>query len=122
MVVEIVEGKRQSWGKCGASQCNQRRLCGVVILCREGWLRGSSQTSAGCRDSLSQFGGVEWKQLWQSVELLVAAANFRPRTFALRRAVGAGITAILVCTHSHQRLYVPPTYFLYFFFIGDMSP
>jgi len=40
--VEIVEGKGQSWDKCGASRCN-RGFCGVIILCREGWRRGSSQ-------------------------------------------------------------------------------
>ena len=36
MEIEIVEGNRQFWGKCGASHCNQRGLCGVIILCREG--------------------------------------------------------------------------------------
>jgi len=41
--VEIVEGKGQFWGKCGASHCNQRGLCGIVVLCRDGRSRGSSQ-------------------------------------------------------------------------------
>ena len=43
--VEIVGGKRLAYfrHKCGASHCNQWELCGVVILCREGWRRGSSQ-------------------------------------------------------------------------------
>jgi len=36
--VEIVEGEGFG-GKCGASHCNQWGLCGVVILCREGWRR-----------------------------------------------------------------------------------
>jgi len=43
MEVEIVEGKGQFGGKCGAFHCNQRGLCGIVILCCEGWRRGSSQ-------------------------------------------------------------------------------
>jgi len=30
-------------GKYGASNCNQWGLCGVVILCREGWRPGSSK-------------------------------------------------------------------------------
>jgi len=34
-------------GKCGASHCNQLGLCGVVILCREGWRRSSSQITLG---------------------------------------------------------------------------
>jgi len=34
--VEIVKGKAQFGGKCGASQCNQWRLCGIVILCHKG--------------------------------------------------------------------------------------
>jgi len=35
---------RGSFGcKCGTSHCNQWGLCGVAILCREGWRRGSSQ-------------------------------------------------------------------------------
>jgi len=28
-------------GKCGASHCNQWGFCGLVVLCREGWRRGS---------------------------------------------------------------------------------
>jgi len=40
--------ERGSFGsKCGPSHCNQRGLCGVVILCREGWRRGSSQITSG---------------------------------------------------------------------------
>ena len=30
-----------------ASHCNQLRLCGVVILCHEGWRCGSSQITLG---------------------------------------------------------------------------
>jgi len=33
--------------KCGASHCNQWGLRSVVILCREGWLRGCSQITLG---------------------------------------------------------------------------
>ena len=43
--MEIVEGKGSFGGKCGASHSNQWGLCGVVILCREGWRRGSSHIS-----------------------------------------------------------------------------
>ena len=44
MGVEIVEGKEHFLrvSKCGAGHCNQWRLCGVVILCHDGWQRGSS--------------------------------------------------------------------------------
>jgi len=35
------------WGKRVASYCNQWGLCGVVILCREGWRRGSAQATLG---------------------------------------------------------------------------
>jgi len=35
-------GKGSFGGKCWAFHCNQWGLCGVVILCREGWRRGSS--------------------------------------------------------------------------------
>jgi len=36
-------------GKCrpNASHCNQWGLCGVVILCHEGWRRGSSRITLG---------------------------------------------------------------------------
>jgi len=34
-------------GKCGASHCHQRGLCGVVVLCREGWRHGLSQINFG---------------------------------------------------------------------------
>jgi len=34
-------------GKCEASYCNQCGFCGVVILHREGWRRGSSQITLG---------------------------------------------------------------------------
>jgi len=34
-------------GKCEASHCNRCRLCCVVILCREGWRRGSSKITSG---------------------------------------------------------------------------
>jgi len=34
-------------GKCGASHCNQWELCGIVILCREGWRCGCSQITLG---------------------------------------------------------------------------
>jgi len=47
MGVVIVEGKGQFGGKCGTSHCNQRELCGVVILCREGWRRGFSESTLG---------------------------------------------------------------------------
>ena len=43
MGVKIVEGKGQFWGKCGASNGH----LGVVILCREGWRRGSLQITMG---------------------------------------------------------------------------
>ena len=37
------KGKALFWGKRWASNCNRWRFCGVVILCRDGWRRGSSQ-------------------------------------------------------------------------------
>jgi len=36
-------GRGSFGGKRGASRCNQWGFCGVVILCREGWRRGSFQ-------------------------------------------------------------------------------
>ena len=44
---ERQEGGGSFGGKCGAFQCNQRGLCGVVILCHEGWRCGSSQITLG---------------------------------------------------------------------------
>jgi len=41
------EREGQFWGKYGASYCYQRGLCGVVIFCRDGWRRGSSQITLG---------------------------------------------------------------------------
>jgi len=38
--VEIIEGK----GAVLGVYCNQWGLCGIVILCRERWRRGSSKT------------------------------------------------------------------------------
>jgi len=40
-------GRGSFGGKCGASHCNQWRLCGVVILYHEGWRRGSSRITLG---------------------------------------------------------------------------
>ena len=40
-------GRGNFGGKCRASHCNQLGLCDVVILCREGWRRGSSRISLG---------------------------------------------------------------------------
>jgi len=40
-------GREVLSGKYGASRCNQWELCGVVILYREGWQRGSSQIILG---------------------------------------------------------------------------
>jgi len=37
------KGRDSVEGKRAASNCNQKGLCGVVILCREGWQCGSSQ-------------------------------------------------------------------------------
>jgi len=34
-------------GKCRTSHCDQWGLCGIVILCREGWQRGFSQITLG---------------------------------------------------------------------------
>ena len=43
-----MKGKGQfGGGKCWASHCNQWGLCDVVILCRMGWHRGSSQITSG---------------------------------------------------------------------------
>jgi len=36
-------GRGSIGGKCGAFHCNQWGICGVVILCHEGWRGGSSQ-------------------------------------------------------------------------------
>jgi len=47
MGVEIVKRNGQFGGKCVASHCNQWGLCGVVILCREEWRRGSFQITLG---------------------------------------------------------------------------
>jgi len=41
------KGKGQFWGEIGASHCNQLGLCGVVILCHEGWLCGSARVTLG---------------------------------------------------------------------------
>ena len=41
------KGRNSFGGKCGVSHCNQWGLCGVVILCCEGWRRGSSQITLG---------------------------------------------------------------------------
>ena len=41
------ERKRQFWGMCGTSHCNQWRLCGIVILCHRGWRHCSSQITLG---------------------------------------------------------------------------
>jgi len=44
MGVEIVKVELGSFGdKYGASHCNQWGVCGTVVLCREGWRRGSSR-------------------------------------------------------------------------------
>ena len=40
-------GRGSFAGKCGASRRNQRELCGVVILCREGRRRDSSHITLG---------------------------------------------------------------------------
>jgi len=45
--VKIVERKGSFWYKCGASHYNQRELCGVVNLYRDGWRRGCSQIALG---------------------------------------------------------------------------
>jgi len=42
-----LKGMDSFGGKCGTSHCNQWRLCGVVILCRKMWRRGSSQITLG---------------------------------------------------------------------------
>jgi len=51
LMVEIVKGEAAVLGvKVGhPSHCNQWELCGVVILCREGLQRGSSQITLGFR-------------------------------------------------------------------------
>jgi len=41
------KGKGSFGGKCGTSHCNYWGLCGIVILCREGWQRGSFQITLG---------------------------------------------------------------------------
>jgi len=48
MGLEIVEEKWAVFGKCGTSHYNQWGLCGVVILCREGWRSSSSQITSVC--------------------------------------------------------------------------
>jgi len=40
-------GRGSFGGKCGTSHCNQLELCGVVILCRDGWRHGFSQITFG---------------------------------------------------------------------------
>ena len=48
MGVEVVEGGRGRFrGKYGASHCNQWGICGVAILGRETWRRGSFQITLG---------------------------------------------------------------------------
>ena len=41
--MEVVEVKRQILGATVGHPIEPTGLCGVVILCREGWRRGSSQ-------------------------------------------------------------------------------
>jgi len=41
------KGRGSFGGNCRASYRNHRGLCGVVILCREGWRRGSSHITLG---------------------------------------------------------------------------
>jgi len=40
----IVEWEGQFWDKYGATRYN---ICNVIILCRKGWRRGSSQITLG---------------------------------------------------------------------------
>ena len=46
-------GKGSFGGKCGASYCNQWGTLWLCILCREGWLRASSQITLGFLVKLS---------------------------------------------------------------------
>jgi len=55
--VVIVEGKGQFGGKCGTCHCNQWGLCGLIILCREGWRRGFSQITLGFLVTLAASSG-----------------------------------------------------------------
>ena len=94
-----------------ASHCNQWALCGIVILCREGWQRSSSQITLGFFVMYSCGLWLHviwyWKSDWCSGVIYPSANKFAVVSINCGVPKPQTYTAILEYAHLFGSYFVP---------------